>query len=336
MVFDNGSISDRGGVQVTLMTAQINEDEYSALVSGAALQEKPDAGLLILTDTDRVDFLQRMTTADVAALRPGQAALAVLTSPVARIEFVFPVLCREQELWLLPASGQTGALATKLRRQVFFMDKVKIEDASQSFRRWRLMGANAASTLQSAGMPTPAEDDTFVESEAATVLRQERYDIPGYALIVPSAQADDVYRRLIDAGALPLADTATYEARRIELGRPAAGAELSSDYNPLEAGLAWAVSDNKGCYTGQEIIARQLTYDKVTKTLVGLRSDDPLLAGTKVTVDGRPVGVITSSGYSPLLGGPVALAIIKRPFHADHTALVADGATAVTIIQRSV
>lgn len=304
------------------LTAPINEREYTALVSGAALLDRTDAGVLILTDADRVDFLQRMTTANVTALRPGQAALAVLTNPMARIEFVFTILCREQELWLLPAPGQAEALAGKLRSQIFFMDKVKVANASQSLRRLRVMGEQAGTFLQEVGMPSLTTDDTLASADAATVLRQDRYEIPGYELIVPAEDADNLRARLLEAGAVVSADRETYENRRIELGRPLVGAELIGDYTPLESGLAWAVADDKGCYTGQEIIARQITYDKVTKTLVGLRSDAPLSVGADVTVGGRSVGSVTSSGYSPALGGPLALAVVKRPFNAVQTELV--------------
>ncbi len=316
---------------MTTITSPINEREYAALVSGAALLERTDAGVLILTDADRVDFLQRMTTANVAALRPGQAALAVLTSPVARIEFVFTVLCREEELWLLPAPGQTDVLTSKLRSQIFFMDKVKVANSGQQFRRWRVMGAQAAALLQAVGIPTPAQDDTFASADAVTVLHQARYEVPGYELIIPAEDTDDLRARLITAGAFLLTDRETYENRRIELGRPAVGTELTGEYTPLEAGLAWAVADNKGCYTGQEIIARQITYDKVTKTLAGLRSDMPLPVGAEVTAEGRSVGVVTSSGYSPTLGGPLALAVVKRPFNSAETAVVVSGHTAQVV-----
>jgi tRNA-modifying protein YgfZ len=314
------------------LTAPIDEREYTALVSGAAVQDRTDAGILVLTDADRVDFLQRMTTANVAALRPGQAALAVLTSPVARIEFVFTVLCRDEELWLLPAPGQADALASKLRSQIFFMDKVKVANASQSLRRLRVMGEKAATLLQTMGIPSPATDDTLESAETVTVLRQERYEVPGYELIVAGENADDLRTRLLEAGAILSTDRETHENRRIELGRAAVGAELTGDYTPLEAGLAWAVSDNKGCYTGQEIIARQITYDKVTKTLVGLRSDVPLLVGENVTADGRSVGVVTSSGYSPALGRPLALAVVKRPFNTAETELVVSGNVAQVVL----
>ncbi len=313
-------------------TLSFDKDAYSALLSGSALLDREDAGLIILRDADRADFLQRMTTANVAALRPGQAALAVLTSPVARIEFVFTVLCQADELWLLPAPSQAEGLAAKLRSQIFFMDKVKVVNASQQFRRWRLIDAEAATILAKVGLAKPAADDTFVNLDGVTILHQDRYEVPGWELLVPIgdateesiANANHLRDRLIAAGATLLTDAEAYENRRIELGRPRVGAELTGEYNPLEAGLAWSVADNKGCYTGQEIIARQITYDKVTKSLVGLRSDVPLPVGSDVTTaEGRSVGQVTSSGFSPSLGSPLALAVIKRPFNAAHTELLA-------------
>ena len=85
--------------------------DADALKVGAALQIRPDAGLLKLTGSDRTDFLQRMTTNDIGALRAGQAAVTILTSPTARTLFVFTVLCRSETLWLLPARGETEASA---------------------------------------------------------------------------------------------------------------------------------------------------------------------------------------------------------------------------------
>ena len=92
---------------------------------------------------------------------------------------------------------------------------------------------------------------------------------------------------------------------------------------------AWACAENKGCYTGQEIIARQVTYDKVTRMLVGLRSDAPLAVGATLTADRRDVGAVTSVAWSPALAAHLALAIVKRPHNAVGTALLADGVAAV-------
>src|SRR5690554_646079 len=104
--------------------APVDQNEYTELVRGAAFLSRPDAGLLRLTGDDRSDFLQRMTTNNINALRFGQSAVTVLTSPTARILYVFTVIARSDELLLLPAAGQSHALARHLRSQIFFMDKV--------------------------------------------------------------------------------------------------------------------------------------------------------------------------------------------------------------------
>lgn len=279
----------------------------------ATLFERPDAGLLVLTDADRSDFLQRMTTNNIKILRPGQAAVTVLTSPTARITFVFTVLCRTDELWLLPAPGEAAALSRYLRGQIFFMDNVKVRDASAECMRSRLFGREAADALAILGLDPTLPANHWGTNADLVALNQQEYDLPGFELIVPVDQQTAVVERLRDQGIALLRDATVYETRRIELGRPAVGHELTPAYTPLEAGLAWTCAENKGCYTGQEIIARQLTYDKVTKTLVGLSSSQPLNAGDTVQVGGQTVGTITSATLSPSLGKPIALAILKRP-----------------------
>jgi folate-binding Fe-S cluster repair protein YgfZ len=106
------------------MTAvSVNDRNYQALAAGAALQARPNFGVLVLRDRDRTDFLQRMTTNDIALLQPGQAALTILTSPVARIDAVFSVLCRQEDLLLLPSEGQAETLRQRLQRQIFLWTK---------------------------------------------------------------------------------------------------------------------------------------------------------------------------------------------------------------------
>jgi folate-binding protein YgfZ len=313
------------------ITTTINDREYAALRSGAALQMRPERGLLQLTGADRVDFVQRMTTNNMVILGQGQSAVTVLTSPVARIQYVFTVLAHEGVLWLLPAGAEVEQLSRHLRGQIFFMDKVKVENLSGLFRRMRLMGPGASALLAEIGLPTPAAEH-FAEQDGIIILHQSAFDVPGYELIVPGAEVEATQTRLVDAGAQILADNEAYTARRVELGRPAVEHELIEEYNPLEAGLAWSCAENKGCYTGQEIIARQITYDKVTKTLVGLRSDELLAPGVEVKAEGRVVGVVTSAAYSPGVEGPLALAVIKRPHNSDGSVVDVNGQQ-VTVIQ---
>ncbi|MYH61612.1 MAG: hypothetical protein F4148_07565 [Caldilineaceae bacterium SB0675_bin_29] len=133
--------------------------------------------------------------------------------------------------------------------------------------------------------------------------------------------------RLAGAGAVILAGNDSYEARRVALGRPLPGKELTDAFTPLETGMAWVCAENKGCYTGQEIIARQLTYDKVTRSLVRLRSEMPLPEGATVSVNKRSVGTITSCAHGPS-AGPAALAVLKRPHNVEGAEVTVEGIAA--------
>jgi folate-binding protein YgfZ len=121
--------------------------------------------------------------------------------------------------------------------------------------------------------------------------------------------------RSLLAAAAPALDEDQVEALRVEKGIPAWGSELSDQVTPLEAGLRAAISDNKGCYTGQEVIARQLNYDKVTRRMVGLLLpvDAPIagLTGAAIAGGGRG-GFVGTVVWSPALGRPTALAFVPR------------------------
>ena len=307
--------------------------EYEALRLGAAIQRRPDHGALILRGADRLDFVQRMTTNDVVALGPGLSAVTVLTSPTARILFVFTALPWDDGLLLLPARGESVALARHLRSNIFFMDKVTVEDVSDGYQRLRVMGPQAGGRLAQAGFDlTNAHDGDWIDIDGVIVVKQERYDVPGYEVLIPTAVGDDPLARLMESGIIDLQDKRAYHARRVELGRPLPGFEATADYNPLEVGLAWTCSETKGCYTGQEIIARQITYDKVTRSLVGMCCDQLLEAGASlVDSEGKSVGVVTSAVFSLALAAPIALAIVKRPHNQPGVQLMA-GDSPVTVV----
>ena len=325
------------------MPTETKTSEYNALTQGGALQLRPESGVLRMTGNDRIDFLQRMTTNDIGKLKPGYSTVTVLTSPVARVLFVFTVICQEEALLLLPAAGETTTLGTHLRGQIFFMDNVKVEDAGQEFVRARLMGPeanailtdailadamSAGSMITAVGISPPSSEEGAVAKHAgALFVSQQQYDLPGFELLLPRAQEQIWLDKLQAAGALLLEDDVAYTARRVELGRPLPGHEATEAYSPLEASLAWTCAEDKGCYTGQEIIARQITYDKVTKTLVGLRSQIELTAGDPVAHNGRTVGTVTSTAISPTLDAPIALAIIKRPQNEPGTMLAVGDAS---------
>ncbi len=301
---------------------------YNALLHNVVVWKPAFAEVLLLEDADRVDFLQRMTTNDIKRLRVGESCVTILTSPTARIVHVFTVLADAEALWLLPAPGDAVALERHLRGQIFFMDRVRVRRPDIPLLRFRLIGPQAQAALARIGLVAPPErEGEWMRCNDLIVLKQENYDLPGYEVIASTDRIDAFLEQLH----APLLDEVTYATRRVELGRPAPGAELTAEYNPLEAGLAWACAENKGCYTGQEIIARQITYDKVTRTLVGLRSAVPLARGAAVAAEGREVGRVTSAAFSLQLQAPVALAIVKRPYNAVGTSVVVNGVEATVV-----
>jgi folate-binding protein YgfZ len=132
--------------------------------------------------------------------------------------------------------------------------------------------------------------------------------------LIASRQSVKELLAILSEAGVPSLDPQTYEILRVEAGQPGPQGELVTEYTPLEVQLDDFISDSKGCYTGQEIIARQITYDKVNKNLVGIKLSDQVSVGKKVTVDGKSVGTITSSVDSPRLGH-IALGVIRRPYH---------------------
>ena len=238
-----------------------------------------------------------------------------------------------------PRSAQRRPWRATCAGQIFFMDKVKVSDLSAQFARLRLMGPQALTaagrhrrwTCSGAG-----EGEWRGREDGLLVVAQRQYDLPGYEIVVAQDRQEEIVTRLAAVGAVVLEGEDAYHARRIELGRPLPGAELTGEYNPLEAGLAWACAENKGCYTGQEIIARQVTYDKVTRSLVGIVGDEPAVrrrcahASTAVTWAPSPAPRIHPGSAhpspSPLSSAPMMLPgtelqVEGKPVRVAHLAL---------------
>ncbi len=123
----------------------------------------------------------------------------------------------------------------------------------------------------------------------------------GFHLIFDRAAQTEVWQALLEAGVVPLSEE-TYQVLRVEAGQPEFGHELGDEYIPLEANLWNDVSFKKGCYTGQEIIARMESRQKLAKRLVGLRFDEPVTLPASLWVDDHEAGVVTSVVHSPALG----------------------------------
>jgi folate-binding protein YgfZ len=284
------------------------------------------AGCLRLTEPDRRAFLQRQTTNHIDLLTPERSLLSVLTSPTARILDVFILLEVDDSILILTLPGHGESTYRYLRSRIFFNDKVALNNESQNWTQIDLFGPAAETVLDRLGLEAPGEANHVCRSSnGARVLRHEPSFGLGYRLLL-AADAAASGEAALSATGLERLSPEAYDRLRVERGLPAAGRELTDDYTPLEAGLRMAISDHKGCYTGQEVLARQITYDKVTRQLCGLRLDGPADPGVDLlAADGAPAGRLTSVANSPRLGW-IGLGIVKRPHHQPGSELRLGGA----------
>lgn len=286
------------------------------------LHENP--GYLEITGKDRLAFLQRQSTNDINLLSPERSLITVLTSPTGRILDVLWAIDEGEAIGILTLPGQGKKTFGFLQSRIFFMDQVRLVDASLEICQIDLIGKGVHELLQEFGAtPSPADNSAGhiqIGQIAGRVLFHENI---GLRLLIPREAYQKVQTELQNRGGIQLSEE-SYEILRIETGIPAANHELTEDYTPLEVGYRCTVSDDKGCYTGQEVIARQVNYDKITRQLVGLRMSDIPDIGDTLYPEAKeqPVGNITSTALSPRFG-PIALAVVKRPYDKPGSELVA-------------
>ncbi|MCC7447434.1 MAG: folate-binding protein YgfZ [Anaerolineae bacterium] len=255
-------------------------------------------GRLEMVDRDRLDLLHRMSTNDFKTMQPGEGRSTVLTTALARIIDRVIVYNRSESALLV--LNQPDTVRNWLQRHIFFQDKVKIRNVSNDLGQLELYGTQAAtiaeSIIASAGSLALHH---FVEIPTDTgfifIARTFPLHSDGYLLITPAASLDALKQAILNHAGVSEGSAEQYEALRIAAGLPGAGHELTEDYIPLEANLWDSVSFTKGCYIGQEIIARMESRNRLAKTLVSLRLDAPAPTGSRISDSERSnIGTLTS------------------------------------------
>lgn len=280
-------------------------DLYTHALTGAVwLPAAPS--LIRATGRDRLDLLNRMSTQEVKNLPVGQAARTVLTTPVARMVDAPWVLNLGETALLVCGAGRVLAVRKWLAGYIFFRDEVKFLDASAELSRATLAGPLArqvAETFCPGSAALSANHVLAAPGDLWVACLDDALEV-----IAPPATLAQAQAAALAAGA-SLGDDTLADMLRVRAMRPGL-AEISADYIPLEVELWGAVSFAKGCYIGQEIIARMESRGKLARRLVQLRLEAPVMVGAPVTHEGREVGRITSAATLPDLG-PTALTVIK-------------------------
>lgn len=297
--------------------------QYQAARAGAAFTLTEQSGLIEVSGRDRVEFFQNKSANDLRRLAPDLSVLSPLLTPTGRIRDVLRLLVHHDTLWALTLPGRGETTLAFLRSQIFFRDQVSLADRSREFLQIDLDGPEANRVLDELGLSHPPVLDEVeglrFEGEQVTCMGHPGLLGPGVKMLVPTLLAPAMSAKLTALGATRLS-APVYDAMRVEAGLPGPLGELTPQYTPFEAGLEWTVSADKGCYTGQEVLARQHNYDKIVHRLAGLALSEAAPIGARLWVEGRPAGTLTSAAHSPRFG-LIGLGILRREHLAPGTSL---------------
>jgi len=278
----------------------IPASEYQLVTEGAGLLDRSERGKLLLTGEEAAEFLQGQLTNDVEALEPGEGCYALLLSHKGKIRADARVLRGPDWLRLDTEAAGLATMSRTVKMYSIGRD-VRLADETADRALLSLLGPGARDALDAA----PGQrEHSWVEGEHGLYVATDL----GVDVLCPAADAQGVREAL----GVPEVSEATAECVRIESGRPRHGRELTEDTIPQEAGINdRAVSFEKGCYVGQETVARLFYKGRPNRHLRGLRLSAPAEPGDAIERDGRPLGQIGSTCVSPA-SGPIALALVRR------------------------
>jgi folate-binding protein YgfZ len=303
------------------------DGEYRALVTDAGMVDVSASSRVELTGDDRAAFLNRMCTNRVDDLSTGEGREAFLTDAKGHVLAHVLVFAGADSLVLHAASGQADTVCRHLSRYVL-RDRVALDDGSEAWAELLLTGRRSQvllGRLTATGLPQALLEHREIQLAGISVSAR-RVDLSGPIGFLLSCDADDagpLWHALEQRGARPCGRQAA-EAVRIEAGWPVYGRDVTAENLPQEVGRnVSAISFTKGCYLGQETIARIDSRGHVNRALVGLRfgSTGVPPSGAALEASGRPVGHVTSAAFSPQWGSAVALGYVRRGSSAPGTCL---------------
>jgi tRNA-modifying protein YgfZ len=289
-------------------------DALRSMISGVALYDASHWGRIEVSDVDRLTFLHNQSTNNLKIRQPGEGCDTVFLTSTARTIDLATAYILDDAVLLTVSPGAASGLIKVLDRYIFFADKVKLKDVSAETAMFQLIGPESDALVEKLGITAligkayGCHQTVTIGDTTARIAIGNRLSRDGYTLIANVEIAAKLWETLISHGAVQLEQT-TWDELRIRQGRPIPGHELTDEFNPLEAGLWHSISFDKGCYIGQETIARLDTYNGVKQQLWGFQIDQSVEVGTPVMVDETKVGQVTS--IIPSDAGFIGLAYVK-------------------------
>ena len=290
--------------------------EYTAAREAAGLVELKERGVLAATGPLRLKLLHGILSNDIQGRAPGQGCLAALMNAKGRLQALARALVTEDAVLLEAVASRIDELERQL---VHYRVAAPVRFERRATRLLAVVGPRSRQKLEAAGVsvPEPAPESHVGAGQQLRVVRAS--DLPakeGYVLHVGEETVAQLWSRLLAAGAVPVGRWAL-DALRIETGCAWFGVDVTEQNLLHETGLVKLYhSPTKGCYVGQEVIARlEARGGNVSKALRGLKLEEPVSAGDPIAVGGKAVGQVTTAAVSPRLG-PIALGYVHRSHFA--------------------
>ncbi|CAK0742478.1 hypothetical protein CVIRNUC_001399 [Coccomyxa viridis] len=309
--------NDRGAVvEGDVITSFGNDaDALKALSDGIVIVDHKHWGRLRVSGADRLQFLHGQSTADFLALQPGRGCATVFVDRKGRTIDSVQCLIQPSSILLIVSPGRRETLYSRLDQHIFFGDKVEVADISDETVQLRLAGLHSDSFIAGLGageLVGQAHGSHAVfkaGGEPVVISVGSGFSASGYTIVASEGAAAELWHRCVEQGVVPMGERA-YEQARICDGRPAAGSELTEDYNPLEAGLQSAISLTKGCFVGAETLSKLSNLDAVKQQLWGLQLTSKAAPGDLILDGEERCGKVTS--YTELPDGRhIALGYVR-------------------------
>jgi folate-binding protein YgfZ len=311
------------------IAAQVDLDgQYRAMKEGAGMLDRSSRGKLLVRGPDGAELLQGQLTNDIEALEPDTGCYAALLDRKGHMQADMRVLrLGTGDLWL-DTEAETADAVERHLRMYSVGREVEIDDASSAWSIVSVIGPGAAEVAGSPPVPDEHAQRHY-ERDGVEILAVGT-DL-GLDLIVRAEQSDELRALLARSDAVEVSEAAV-EILRVESGRPRFGREMTTATIPQEAGIdERAVSFTKGCYIGQETVARLHYKGKPNRHLRALRLESPAADGEAIMLGEREVGRVGTAVLSPV-HGPVALAVVRREAEPGTRVEVGEAAVGAQVV----